>query len=391
MRVLFVPHHTATIPHGIPLLALNQKRLDPSVETTFLLPRPFHTIRRAMGVNVLDIDHQGLRTEMQAYGTYKPDVVVDDCSLSTGYAAALSGIPRVTILRTGTFPNYVPRNSRHRHSMEFDLQVRLPDVTFMGLAQPKRLEDLFDAALGVIPGVRSIEALPDSIREDPRYVFSGPLLVEDHHIEQMERALYPPGHDFMSRAAIESFLNKNRGRRIIYVTFGNVAVPKPETRECIRRILKSGVAVLSNAKVESMSAAQTELFYHSAYFPMHFVCSTVDLVIHQCGSGTYHYPLIHEKPAITVGSRCFDRDDVALRLQELGVSEHIADPKDEPAFVEKFIKLVEAELNRSGQDLVQRRNRIADLRAEIENAREAFRFEEILRRAIEAPRKSKSC
>jgi hypothetical protein len=73
------------------------------------------------------------------------------------------------------------------------------------------------------------------------------------------------------------------------------------------------------------------------------------------------------------------------------VSAHIADPKDEPMFVERFIELVEVELNRSGQYLVQRRNRIADLRAEIEHAREAFRFEEILRRAIEATRKSKSC
>jgi hypothetical protein len=261
----------------------------------------------------------------------------------------------------------------------------------MGLAQPKRIEDLFDATLSVIPGVRSIEALPASIHEDPRYIFSGPLLIEDHHIEQMERALYPAGHDFMSRAAIENFLNRNRGRRIVYVTFGNVAVPKPEARESIRRMLKSGVAVLSNARVENLSAAQTELFYHSAYFPMHLVCSAVDLVVHQCGSGTYHYPLLHEKPAVTVGSRCFDRDDVALRLRELGVSAHIADPKEEPMFVEKFMELIEAEFNRSGQDLVQRRKRIADLRAEIERAREAFRFEEVLRRAVEAARKSESC
>jgi UDP:flavonoid glycosyltransferase YjiC (YdhE family) len=107
MKVLFVPLNEV-LSHVIPLLALNRKLIGSNVETAFIMPRAGHRLFRQTGVNVLDIDHRGLRTEMVAYGRFSPDVVVDDLSLSTGYATALTGVPRVTIQRTGLFPGGKP-------------------------------------------------------------------------------------------------------------------------------------------------------------------------------------------------------------------------------------------------------------------------------------------
>src|SRR5205807_4708300 len=134
MKVLFVPHNHTVVPHGIPLLALKQKCLDPSIETAFLLPRAYHSLGRILNINVLNIDHSGFRIEMEAYGQFRPDVVVDDCSPSTGHAAKFAGLPRITILRTGTFPGYVPRNPTHGHSMG-NIRSNRPDATYLGLSR----------------------------------------------------------------------------------------------------------------------------------------------------------------------------------------------------------------------------------------------------------------
>ena len=79
-------------------------------------------------------------------------MVVDDMSLSTGYATALAGVPRVTIQRTGLFPGSAPKNKTHQHSLKVvSRDVRdLPDVTFMGLPQPQTMFDLFKAVAYIV-------------------------------------------------------------------------------------------------------------------------------------------------------------------------------------------------------------------------------------------------
>jgi len=382
MRVLFVPNETVVIPHGIPLLALNQQCQDQRFETAFLLPRGYHSIRRPLDINILNIDYNGFRSEMQAYGEFRPDVVVDDCSLRTGHAAALSGLPRVTILRTGTFPGYVPGNPLHRHSMGFTANLNLPDITWMGLKQPHRIDEMFVASQHIIPGIPSVELLTAACIDNPDYSFSGPLMLSDLQIEELERVVRFARHEFISRLALERFVARNSSRPLIYVTFGNVAQAKAEIHECIRSWLNMGIGVISNVKLDHLSAAQLELYYYSMYFPMHYVCSHIKAMVHHCGSGTYHYPLLHSVPCVTVGTGCFDRDDVAVRLQELGVSLHVADPAEEPAFKEKLMKAVETQLGLSGQNLGDYHARVSALQEEIQQVSNAFSFDQLLDRAV---------
>src|SRR5262249_26023457 len=120
MKVLFIPCSGA-ISHIIPLLVLYRMLSGTIAEGVFLAVGRMHPLLKKLGFNVLDIDHNGyytgIRTEIMAYQRYKPDVVVDDASVTTGYATRLTGIPRVAIQRTGVFPGGIPRNKNHRHSL----------------------------------------------------------------------------------------------------------------------------------------------------------------------------------------------------------------------------------------------------------------------------------
>jgi UDP:flavonoid glycosyltransferase YjiC (YdhE family) len=387
MRVLFVPFPTAPISHVLPLLALDTMLRDSDIETAFLLPRGGHPIVSQVTDCVLDIDHQGFRTEMEAYAKFAPDVVVDDASPTTLHAARLTNTPRVAIQRTGMFPGTVPRHAHHRHSM--GLQVdQMADVTFMGLEQPKSFADLFEARIKIVPGIRTIEALPPAVRDDPSYVFAGPLIMPDYMVDQVgyldsaRRA--PAGVEFKSLNPVLEFLARQRGHQKVYLTFGSVARAMPVIFDCIRWLLDQGIAVVTSVKVDELTDRQRELYYHAVYLPLHLVCSNIDLAIHHCGSATYHYPILHNVPAITIGTLCYDRDDVAARLEELGASEHIPSPEECPDFAERFRAAVERYFDTATGVRRRRTEQVARLRQEIAATQAAFDFEDVLESALSA-------
>ena len=388
IKVLFIPLR-GTISHTIPLVALSRMIKTKSIKTAFLLPRRDDQVATKLGLNVLDIDYKGgkdknaLRTELRAYNLFSPDVVIDDTNFITGLATAVTKLPRVTIQRTGVFPGSLPCNPHYTHSLNFDAK-KIPDVTFLGLPQPQTLSDMLNADYKIVPGIPSIELLPPSLRFDPTYFFSGPLLLEDYLIEQASvakpqiTAAFHMQRDFVS---LERFLAENARRRRVYITFGSEELAGEAILSCIRRLLRQGVAVVTNIKVEGVSAEEQQRYYHADYLPMNFVCANVDLVIHQCGSGTYHYPILHQTPMITIGTQCFDREAVALRLEELGVSVHLAAPEERPDFEEAFLEAVERRF--SNELLVaETRQRMAGLNEEISRTAAAFDMETILQKAV---------
>lgn len=381
MKVLFIPYHLGTISHGVPLIALGNMLKDASIEKAFLFPKKVHKAADRWGIRLLDIDHTGFRTEMQAYGLFAPDVVVDDNSFFTGFATRLERLPRITIQRTGVFSGYVPRTPKHKHSLDLDVS-RVPNVTALGLTQPKTLSDLFNADVKIIPGVKSIEVLPAALQSDTSYVYSGPLILNDYFAKdassaEQGRLSQDVQRDFES---LKRFLDSNADRKVVYVTFGTIARADEAIFECIRYLLDRAMAVVSSIKVEPLNGRQSELYYYSSYLPMHYVCSKADLMVHQCGSGTYHYPIIHNVPTITIGTMCYDRDDVALRLEELGASKHLSAPSESEDFTGAFKALVEKYFDNDCAFLQEMKQNIAKLRDEVERTRSAFNFEAVLRR-----------
>lgn len=391
MRVLFVPFYKGNIAHHIPLLALEKMLAETPAETAFMLRADMQPLFRSLGANVLDIPHEGFRSEMKAYAEFSPDVVVDDYNfLSTSFATQLAGVPRVTIQRTGIFPGSKPRNANHRDSgWDLDLVVKaIPALSDLGLPQPQSPSDLFDARIKIVPGIRLIELLPPPLEDDPTYVFSGPLLADDLLITQIGRSGWKdfkigPSRDFSS---LKMFLDKNRRRKIVYVTVGTLADAHGVLLDCMRWLLETGFAIISSVRLREDRAAQSESYYYAPYLPMHFVCSNADLMIHHCGSGTYHYPILHELAMITVGTMSYDRDDVAERLQELGATVHLPAPDENPEFMQAFKAAIGNYFESSGDFRRRKVESLSRLNKEVQRTASEFHFAEVLSRAIDSPR-----
>lgn len=373
MRVLFVPF--PAISHGIPLLALSSK-LDPDIEWAFLLPQKFHSKWCAAGVPVLGFDYQGsLKGEVSIFERYGPDVVVDDCDLTTRYACSLTRIPRVTVFRTTYLKEHQCRYAGYKYHLFSDL-TEVPDfIIGSGFERPNHINEIFAASHYIIPGIPSIEELPDALAEQKKYFFSGPLLVPD---ATATRLTLDPSELLVTQEKLESFFQRHDGERIVFCTMGTVAEAEPELRLAIKWMCEHNIPVVSTINGDELTSSR--LFCHCNLVPINFVCSKCFLMIHQCGSGTYHYPLLHSIRAITIGSQSIERDDIALRLQDVGLTDHLFHPADEPQFTEKLLNLVTDILERPTATDYAHRAQVA--RDEINKTSAEFCLRDVLRTAV---------
>lgn len=360
MRILFVSFNGPS--HLIPLLRLNELIKRPGISTGFLIDQQgkdtYGELLVKMGITVLPCTYgYTISSEIAAYHLFQPDVIVDDCSFTTGYCCQLTSTPRVSIVRTGTFPFTVPMYKHHQHSLPFDVNT-LPDVSCYGLTAYKSLPDFFKAGAHVVPGIKSIEVMPNEVRDDSKYYYAGPLLMDDVLI---------PGQ-------LADFFRQHKNRRKVYLTFGLVAEPTHEIFECVKFLLDSDVAVVTNVPVEDLTRGEQQHYFWQQYLPMRYVSSRVDLVIHHCGSATYHYPILEKVPSITIGTGMYDRNDVAVRLQELGISEHIPSPKEAKNFVEEFKAKVEAVFNETSEKRNARLHLLEQINEEVTTTANTFNF-----------------
>ena len=384
MKVLFVPMLQGGLSHLLPLVALNKMLANTSVETAFLVPRQQHAMLKERGVPILNIDHNGFRTEIPAYKKFAPDVVVDDASLSTGAASLFTGVPRVAIHRTGMFPGDVPRNPKHGHSMAIsaaDLKNKWAGLAHLGLPEPKVYSDLFQAAYKIVPGIPSIEVLPEALRDDPTYFFAGPLVMDDYLVGNISGKYGFSLSTSQNLSPLQEFFEKHRDRKRVYVTFGTVARPTQEVRDCLQFLMDNDLAVVSNIQLDNLSEAHRALHYYAAYLPMHYVCSNVDVMVHHCGCGTYQYPVMHEVPSIIIGTQCHDRDDVGMRLEELGTSVYLPGPRENENFVSDFKRTIEQFFADSGRLIQEKKKNLAALNREVERTVNNFNFESVLQKA----------
>jgi len=338
LKVLFIPNAGAVVPHLAPLMALDMQ-LDPGRhETAFLLPARFHASLAALGKRVLPIDYRfdtAFRDEVAACTAFAPDVIIDDFSLVALLTASAMGIPRVTIARTGAFPGYAPRDDAHLHSSEsigrFDFENAYRDCEeVFGIPPPRSFADACLANASIVPGIRSIECLPAEAADRADFVFAGALSLPD---EAMPRADDAPVHD---ADATSAFLDRQQGRPCAFVTLGSVLAPSLSIRSAILHLLEHGMAVVSTVRLDGLPETLAEHFHFAPFVRMHAVCARADLMVHHCGSGTYQYAILHRLPSICIGSRYYDRDDVAHRLEELGVAKYVPASDDPAPFMSAF-------------------------------------------------------
>ena len=398
MKVLFTLLHAGGLAHLNPLIALDSLCKRAGIKTAFLVPKFRHSLLKNYGLDVVSIDHKdaannGFRTEMQAYGKFRPDVVIDDASLTTYFATKVCNIPRIAIHRTGIFPGTTPKIKTHNHSMgNFDMNT-MPDVRYLGIEQPESFENLFDAAAKIVPGVKSVEKLPENIESDDSYFYSGPLIIEDFLADPGETEISFTSvskekkdiDNFKDFSDLENFFHQQKDRKVIYLTYGTIAVgDAPEVIfEVVKWLLDNDYAVISSVPIQNLSDEQNSRYFFSRYFPMHYVCERVDLMVHHCGSGTYHYPIIHKVPTITIGTECYDREDVAYRLQELGASIHLSGPNEDSSFFTTFKNSISRYFD-DGDFKEKQQNVLNDLGQEIKETQRTFDIKKVINFALNA-------
>lgn len=347
-RILFLMPFFGFPSHFIPLVKLYQRLPRSKYDVAFFLPRlspAQFEAQQARGMNpdvafyysrqflehfdlpLLDLEQRfSVVDELAAYRKFSPDLIVDDSSLTTALARQVQWLPRLAIARAGVYGD--PATPvRYSHS----LTPMIEALHVAPFERPSSIDGYFEAEAHIVPATRALQRLPGLPDGGSRAFYCGPLMLDER--EEM----------LLHSAPLAQFMEANRGRRIAYVTFGVDASRNPHAPvlECMRELLHRGFAVITNMRLGEppISAPQfpRERYYYSNALPMHYVCSRASLVVHVAGSAAYHYPLLHDKRAITVGTRCRDREDVAQTLAALGLSLHLPAPAETPTFLAQFV------------------------------------------------------
>jgi hypothetical protein len=394
MKVLFVPCVCGVLPHLGPLVALAAQLAGTRYEPAFLLPAQLHQAARMVDLPVVDINYQrdqGFRNEMLAYGKFKPDVVVDDLGVTSLLSTKLAQLPRVAIQRTGVFRGAVPNVSTHRHSFgNIDFAKFYQHAAIVCNApSPQNLIEACEADAKIVPGIRSIEVLPPGLSEDPSFFFAGPLIIRDELTEAFVRCTKPTEPTMVDKL-LREFFHHNQGRRIVFLTLGtnlsldvNYHSIHTSIRNIIEYMLGSGNAVIASLATVKVSSHVQDMFFNHPFLPMHLICSRVDLMVHHCGSGTYQYQIVHAVPSVCIGSQCYDRDDVALRLDELAVAKYIPSPSEVPEFETRFMEAFDSLIDPTSVAFSNAKCALGLLKAECDRTSAAFNFETVLKYAID--------
>lgn len=389
IKVLFIP---ATMPsHMICLMALAGQLGKDHFEVAFLLPVEYHSYAKSLGFSVIDIDRKlQYRTipEMRAIAQFNPDVLVDDLSYTTAYSSRLTKIPRLSIIRKGLFPFEKPMPGYH-HTCPYieTLTEKLDELQLdkNNVWKPQHFSELFIGDINIIPSLPSVDVLPEEL-DTNRYRYAGPLLLNDDDI--MQSLQYLPFFSGENPPDIDDFFKANKERKIVYFTMGLTYFEgrNRQPARCVQYLLNKGVAVITN--IIDAAPPGTDYngrLYRAALLPMHKICSRVNGMIHHCGSGTYNYQLFHQLPAIILGTKHYDRDAVAMRLNELGAAHYISPDLEDDTWFKNFEGAVSGLLDSESVFFQKQKTALRKLAIEMESVQRHFDLEAIVQNVVACP------
>ncbi|MFC3811764.1 hypothetical protein [Lacihabitans lacunae] len=394
MNILNIPYFAGGLSHLIPLYVLHHKHLKKNTEIKnhFLVSKNIQNFLKIQGINCVSSDFFNdekecmlmskdnlkiikyvIEKEKEAYEKLKPRLIIEDASFTTPLIAEKNNIPRISIQRTGNFRSIDNnfRNSNHVHSLQkgektdissFGLNTNNSEISEFDHSDKFFLQKYIKPKAKIIPGIPSIELLPKNIEDKESYFYSGPLLVMDKPSKNLSNGL-------------DEFFNNNNKKLIVFITTGTI--DRTPIENFIEFFVKRNYAVITTCNCKINEEYKQEVFYKKL-LPLNYICRISDLVIHQCGSGMYHYPIMNKVPALTIGTLCYDREDIAQRLQQLGVSGHIPHPDDNSNYWGIFLELVD----RFEENTLVDFKMIDKLRFEISETSSNFRMEQVIEYAM---------
>lgn len=394
MNILNIPYFSGGLSHLIPLYVLHHKYLKKNTEIKnhFLVNNYIQSFLKMQGVNCVttnffDDKNESILTskdnleiikyvaekEKEAYEKIKPILIIEDTSFTSPLIAEKNNIPRISIQRTGNFRSIDKclRNINHIHSLQkgenteralFVSDTIVSKTQTFSQSETLFLQQYIKPKAKIIPGISTIECLPDDIEDRESYFYSGPLLIMDK-----------PSNELSIR--LNEFFDKNKQKLIVFITTGTI--DRTPIEKFVEFFVERGYAVITTCNCDIKETYKQAVFYKKL-LPLNYICGISNLIIHQCGSGMYHYPIMNRVPSLTIGTLCYDREDVAQRLQQLGVSGHIPHPDDNPHYWNIFIELVKKfeENTLVDFDMINR------LRFEVNETASNFKMEQVIKYAL---------
>lgn len=392
MNILNVPYFTGGLSHFLPLYVLHHKYIksNDKVKNQFLVNSNLQNLLGKRGVDcvpmeyfsddelLLSNDYPKIREyliekQKEAYEKAKPTLIIEDTSFSSPLIAEKNNVPRISIQRTGIFRSIDERyrNENHVHSIqkgeniERSTFVSNPDKSGESVfsdSDSHYLEQYPNAKAKIIPGIPTIERLPEDIDDKDSYFYAGPLVIIDKPSKNLSERL-------------DEFLMMNKQKPVVFITTGTV--DKTPIEKFITFFLERNYALITTCDYKVSEEHRQSVFYNKM-LPLNHICKISNLVIHQCGSGMYHYPIMNRTPFLTIGTQCYDREDIAQRLQELGVSGHIPHPDDNPDYWRVFLEMIE----RFEKNTLTDYDMMDKLRVEINETMANFKMEEVIQYAL---------
>lgn len=391
MKILNIPYFAGGLSHLLPLMVLNQKflNMDTQIRNQFLVNNNLQSLLKMKGIDCVPLNFFGnddmhlfankeqtlkyvIEKHQEAFEKTSPELILEDTSFTSPLIAEKNNVPRISIQRTGLFRSIDDRfkNAGHVHSMQKADYLQKQDVHHKNDAKPSFYNEsdrqillgYRKAKAKIIPGIPLIERLPEDIQDRESYFYSGPLIVNDKPSQTLTERL-------------DEFLMFNKQKPIVFITTGTV--DKTPIEKFIEILIKRNYAVITTCKT-TIQEEHKGLIFYNGILPLNHICKIANLVIHQCGSGMYHYPIINRTPFLTLGTQCYDREDIAQRLQELGVSGHVPHPDDNPKYLSIFTDL----LDRFEQGFLVDYEIMDLLRAEIKQVTSDFSMHSVIQYAL---------
>jgi UDP:flavonoid glycosyltransferase YjiC (YdhE family) len=314
--------------HTVPALTLglelqksgNDVRMVSYSATTQNLCDQFHVATTPADMKSND-PMQNLLQAKKILEEQQPDVTICDWSKDLWLGLqAWRPTCRVSILRSELLYGYQRRNPFLPDKFPFE-NVHLLDwlndcLSEIGLERIADWRELCRAEVIVVPSIPEIDPLPAHVQDhypQSTFVYTGPLLLR----------IGSPTSESLREWIASS---QREGAPVILMTLGTAEGSKlyAALADCLAQTEFAVIMVIPEDKERHhLEQRNGPRFQAVGLIDLRDLAERVDLVVHHCGHGTLHTVLLAGKPSLTLPSGHYDREDNALRLEDLDCGRHL--------------------------------------------------------------------
>jgi UDP:flavonoid glycosyltransferase YjiC (YdhE family) len=267
----------------------------------------------------------------------KPDITINDWCLDFWFALQNKKQPRypflsrfakkdwqpkcrVSIMRCEVLLGYARRNFLMPDKWGFEngkwTTYANGILRYMKAAPVSDGREIGNAEVIVLPSIPAIDPLPENVSNfypNAHFVYTGPLLLP------IEAPISPTLEDWL-------LTRRKEGIPIVLITLGTVWAHSLYRllAACFEDSQFAVVMVVPNkSERDFLEQKNGSRFHATDLVDLLALARQVDVVIHHCGHATLQTVLLAGKPAISLPSGEYDREDNAFRLEDLNCIRHL--------------------------------------------------------------------